>query len=104
MPPIVATKFPTPVSIVAAPVAKGLFIETTIAAGYHEQDTITLHQRPDLVYLLHHKANGLPYAAFVDDKLVREHGLRMISHSDLLPYIMHRREGDENAAGSIEIP
>ena len=71
---------------------------------YHEQDTITLHQRPDLVYLLHHKANGLPYAAFVDDKLVHEHGLRMISHSDLLPYIMHRREGDENAAGSIEIP
>ena len=37
-------------------------------------------------YLLHHKANGLPYAAFVDDKLVRERGLRMVSHFDLLPY------------------
>ena len=34
MPPIVATKFPTPVSIVAAPVAKGLHIKTIIAAGY----------------------------------------------------------------------
>ena len=36
--------------------------------------------------LLHHKANGLPYAAFVDDKVVRERGLRMVSHFDLLPY------------------
>ena len=86
MPPIIATKFPTPVSIVAAPVAKGLFISTNIAAGYHEQDTITLHQRPDLSYPLHHKANGLPYAAFVDDTIVRERGLRMVSHFDLLPY------------------
>ena len=43
-----------------------------------------LHRRPDLVYPLHHKANGLPYAAFVDDKLVRERGL--VSHFDLLPY------------------
>ena len=86
MPPIVATKFPTPVSIVAAPVAKGLFISTNIAAGYHEQDSIMLHRRPDLAYPLHHKANGLPYAAFVDDKLVRERGLRMVSHFDLLPY------------------
>ena len=33
MPPVVASKFPTPVSIVAAPVAKGLFISTNIAAG-----------------------------------------------------------------------
>ena len=86
MPPIVATKFPTPVSIVAAPVAKGLFISTNIAAGYHEQDSIMLHRRPDLAYPLHHKANGLPYAAFVDDKLVRERGLRVVSHFDLLPY------------------
>ena len=86
MPPIVATKFQTPVSIVAAPVAKGLLISTNIAAGYHEQDSIMLHRRPDLAYPLHHKANGLPYAAFVDDKLVRERGLRMVSLSDLLPY------------------
>ena len=86
MPPIVATKFPTPVSIVAAPVAKGLFTSTNIAAGYHEQDSIMLHRRPGLVYPLHHKANGLSYAAFVDDKLVRERGLRMVSHFDLLPY------------------
>ena len=42
MPPIVATKFPTPVSIIAAPVAKGLLISTNIAAGYHEQDSIML--------------------------------------------------------------
>ena len=91
MPTIVATKFPAPVSIVAAPVAKGLFISTNIAAGYHEQDSIMLHRRPDLVYLLHHKANGLPYAAFVDDKLVRERGLRMVSHFDL------RRYSDEKA-------
>ena len=40
MPPIVATKFPTPVSIIAAPVAKGLYIKTTIAAGYHSNKTI----------------------------------------------------------------
>jgi hypothetical protein len=86
MPPIVATKFPTPVSIIAAPVAKGLFISTKIAAGYHEQDSIMLHQKPDLTYPLHHKANGLPYAAFVDDKLVRKRNLRMLSHYDLLPY------------------
>ena len=86
MPTIVATQFPTPVSIVAAPVAKGLLISTNIAAGYHEQDSIMLHRQPDLAYPLHHKANGLPYAAFVDDKLVRERGLRMVSHFDLLPY------------------
>ena len=45
-----------------------------------------LHRRPDLTYPLHHMANGLPYAAFVDDKFVRERGLCMVSHSDLLPY------------------
>ena len=45
-----------------------------------------LHRKPDLTYPLHHKANGLPYVAFVDDKLVRKRGLRMISHFDLLPY------------------
>ena len=86
MPTIVATKFPTAVSIVAAPVAKGLFIGTNIAAGHHEQDSTMLHQRPDLAYPLHHTANGLSYAAVVDDKIVRERGLRMVSHSDLLPY------------------
>ena len=86
MPTIVATKFPTSVSIVAAPVAKGLLISTKIAAGYHEQDSIMLHQRPDLAYPLLHTANGLPYAVFVDDKIVRARGLRMVSHSDLQPY------------------
>ena len=86
MPTSVATKFPTAVSIVSAPVAKGLLIGTNIAAGYHEQDSIMLHRRPDLAYPLHHTANGLPYAAVVDDKIVRERGLRMVSHSDLLPY------------------
>ena len=35
MPPVVATKFPTPVSIVAAPVAKGIFIKMPVVAGYH---------------------------------------------------------------------
>ena len=52
MPPIVVTKFPTHVSIVAAPVAKGLRSKTTIAAGYHEQDTITVHQRPELAVVV----------------------------------------------------
>ena len=66
--------------------AKGLLISTNIAAGYHEQDSIMLHQQPDLAYPLHHKANNIPYAAFVDDKLVQERGLRMVSHFDLLPY------------------
>ena len=51
MPTIVATQFPTPVSIVAAPVAKGLLIGTNIAASYHEQDSIVLHQQPNLAYL-----------------------------------------------------
>ena len=78
MPTIIVTKLPTPVSIIAAPVAKGLLISTNIAAGYHEHDTITLHQEPDLSYPLHHKANGLPYAAFVGDNVVRKHGLRMV--------------------------
>ena len=86
MPPIVATQFPTSVSLVAAPVAKGLHIKTAIAADYLEQDTITVHQRPELVYPLHHKPNGLPYGAFVDDKLVRERGLRVVSHFELFPY------------------
>ena len=45
-----------------------------------------LHRRPDLAYPLHHTANGFPYAAFVDDKLVRESGLRMVPHFDVLPY------------------
>ena len=35
MPPIVATKFPTPVSTVAAPVANGLFVGTTTASHDH---------------------------------------------------------------------
>ena len=37
MPPIIATKFPTPVSIIAAPVAKGLFISTLIEGGSTKQ-------------------------------------------------------------------
>jgi hypothetical protein len=90
MPPIVATKFPTHVSIVAAPVAKGLFIKTNIEAGYHEQGTITLRQRPELVHLLYHllyhMTNGLPYTAFIDDELVRKRSLRMISHFFFVPY------------------
>ena len=102
MPPIVATKFPAPVSIVAAPVAKGLFISTNIAAGYHEQDSIMLHRRPDLAYPLHHKANGLPYAAFVDDKRVRERGLRMVPHPDLLP-CSDEKAIHENAFNSMEV-
>ena len=86
MPTIVATQFPTPVSIVAAPVAKGLLISTNIAAGYHEQDSIMLRRQPDLAYPLHNKANGIPYAVFVDDKIVQERKLRMVSHVDLLTY------------------
>ena len=86
MPTIVATQFSTPVSIVAAPVAKGLFIGTNIAASYHEQDSIVLHQQPNLAYSLHNQANGIPYVALIDDKIVRERKLRMISHADLTPY------------------
>ena len=55
MPPVVATKFPTPVSIIAAPVAKGILIKTTIEAGYHEDGTITLRQHPALIHKLRHK-------------------------------------------------
>ena len=86
MPTIVATQFPTPVSIVAAPVAKGLLIGTNIAASYHEQDSIVLHQQPNLAYSLHNQANGIPYVALIDDKIVQERKLRMISHVDLTPY------------------
>ena len=46
MPPVVATKFPTPVSIIAAHVAKGIFIKMPIVAGYHEDGSIPLHQIP----------------------------------------------------------
>ena len=49
-----------------------LLSKTTIEAGYHEDDTITLRQQPELIRKLHHKANGLPYAAFVDDGTVRQ--------------------------------
>jgi hypothetical protein len=78
MPPAVTSKFTTPVSIVAAPVAKGIFIKTTIEAGYHEDDTITLRQQqPELIHKLHHKANSLFYVALVDDGTVRQRGLRI---------------------------
>ena len=87
MPPLVASKFPTPVSVVAVPVAKGILIKTTIKAGYTDDDTIMLRQHPELICKLHHKVNGLPYAALVDDNTVRRRGLRMGSPFDLLPYI-----------------
>jgi len=45
-----------------------------------------LRRQPDLAYPLHNKANGIPYAAFVDDKIVQERKLRMVSHFDLLSY------------------
>ena len=83
MPPFVASNFSTPVSVVAVPVAKGILIKTTIEAGYTDDDTITL---PELIYKLHHKVNGLPYVALVDDNTVRQRGLRMGSPFDLLPY------------------
>ena len=86
MPTIVATQFSTPVSIVAAPVAKGLLIGTNIAASFHEQDSIVLHQQPNLAYSLHNQANGIPYVALIDDKIVQARKLRMISHVDLTPY------------------
>ena len=75
MPPVVVTKLPTPVSIIAAPVAKGILIKTTIEAGYHEDDITTLRQHLTLIHKLRHKANGLPYGAFVDDHTVRQRGL-----------------------------
>ena len=86
MPTIVVTQFSTPVSIVAAPVAKGLLIGTNIAASFHEQDSIVLHQQPTLEYSLHNQANGIPVVALIDDKIVQARKLRMISHVDLTPY------------------
>ena len=80
------TQFSTPVSIVAAPVAKGLLIGTNIAASFHEQDSIVLHQQPTLEYSLHNQANGIPVVALIDDKIVQARKLRMISHVDLTPY------------------
>ena len=53
MPTIIVTQFSTPVSIVAAPVAKGILIGTNIAASFQEQDSIVLHQQPTLEYSLH---------------------------------------------------
>ena len=86
MPPFVASNFATPVSVVAVPVAKGILIKTSIEAGYTDDDTITLRQRPELIYKLHHKVNGLPYVALVNDNTVRQRGLRMELPFDLLPY------------------
>ena len=63
-----------------------LKIKTIIEAGCHEDDTITQRQQSELIQKLHRKVNGLPYAAFVDDDTVRQRGLRMVSHFDLLPY------------------
>ena len=86
MPPVVATKCPTPVSIIAAPVAKGILIKTTIEASYHEDDTMTLRQHPTLIHKLRHKVNGLPYGAFVDDHTVRQRKPRMLPYFDLREY------------------
>ena len=86
MPPFVASEFPTPVSVIAVPVAKGILIKTTIGAGYTDDGTITLRQHPELIYKLHHKVNGLPCVALVDDNTVRQRGLRMGSPFDLLQY------------------
>ena len=86
MPTIVVTQFSTPVSIVAAPVAKGLLIGTNIAASFHEQDSIVLHQQPTLEYSLHNQANGIPVVALIADEIVQARKLRMISHVDLAPY------------------
>ena len=70
MPPFISSKFSTPASIFALPVVKGILIKTTIEGGYHKDDAITLRQHPELIYKLHHKINGSPYAAFVDDTTV----------------------------------
>ena len=86
MPTIIVTQFSTPVSIVAAPVAKGILIGTNIAASFHEQDSIVLHQQPTLEYSLHNQTNGIPVVALIDDKIVQARKLRMISHDDLAPY------------------
>ena len=86
MPTIVVTQFSTPVSIIAAPVAKGLLIGTNIAASFHEQDSIVLHQQPTLEYPLHNQANGIPVVALISDEIVQARKLRMISHVDLAPY------------------
>ena len=91
MPPFVASKFPTAVSVVAVPVAKGIPLKTTIEAGYTDDDTITLRQHPELIYKLHHNVNGLPYVALVDDNTVRQHGLRVGSPFGLLPCTTTKR-------------
>ena len=102
MPPFVASKFSTHVPVVAVPVAKGILIKTTIEAGYTDDDTITLRQRPELICKLHHKVNGLPYVALVDDNTVRQRGLRM--GSPFRPYAEHRRHSDGNVVVTMGIP
>ena len=86
MPTIVVTEFSTPVSIVAAPVAKGILIGTNIAASFQEQDSIVLHQQPTLEYALLNQANGIPVISVIDDKVVQARKLRMVSHVDFKPY------------------
>ena len=86
MPTIIVTQFSTPVSIVAAPVAKGILIGTNIAASFQEQDSIVLHQQPTLEYALRNQTNGIPVIAVIDDKIVQARKLRMMSHDDLKPY------------------
>ena len=61
-------------------------IKTTIEAGYHEDDTITLRHQPERIRKLNYKVNRLTCAAFVDGGTVRQRGLRMASIFDLLPY------------------
>ena len=86
MPTIIVTQFSTPVSIVAAPVAKGILIGTNIAASFQEQDSIVLHQQPTLEYALLNQTNGIPVISVIDDKFVQARKLRMVSHDDLKPY------------------
>ena len=86
MPTIIVTQFSTPVSIVAAPVAKGILIGTNIAASFQEQDSIVLHQQPTLEYALLNQTNGIPVISVIDDKIVQARKLRMMSHDDLKPY------------------
>ena len=86
MPTIVVTEFSTTVSIVAAPVAKGILIGTNLAASYQEQDSIVLHQQPTLEHALLNQANGIPVLSVIDDNVVQARKLRMVSHVDFKPY------------------
>ena len=86
MPTIVVTEFSTTVSIVAAPVAKGILIGTNLAASYQEQDSIVLHKQPTLEHALLNQANGIPVLSVIDDNVVQSRKLRCVSHVDFKPY------------------